>query len=153
MNFCILWITKYLTIRNLITSLCSLLTVFLICQILFNYIVERPTSTSMEEKVLRSPDIPETVICADPGFDSDVLEKYGYTLMYYRGSMNGQDFVGWNGRENESNSADAILKEALLGKPSRGKSDVFLNIVQTGGVGSTHVQKFCRKLSFVLEVI
>ena len=41
----------------------------------------------------------------------------------------------------------------ILGKPSRGKSDVFLNIVQTGGGGSTHVQKFCRKLSFVLEVI
>ena len=69
----------------------------------------------MEEKVLRSTDIPETVICAEPGFDSDVLEKHGYTLMYYRGSMNGQDFVGWNGRENESNSAHAILKETVLG--------------------------------------
>ena len=40
-----------------------------------------------------------------------------------------------------------------LGKPSWGKSDVFLNIVQTGGGGSTHVQKLCRKLSCVLEVI
>ena len=98
----------------MITSLCSLLTVFLICQELFNYVVEKPTITSMEEKVLRSTDIPETVICAEPGFDSDVLEKYGYSLMYYRGSMNGQDFVGWNGRENESNSAHAIQKEALL---------------------------------------
>ena len=40
-----------------------------------------------------------------------------------------------------------------LGMPSFQKSAVFFNIVQTGGGGSTHVQKFCRKLSCVLEVI
>ena len=42
-----------------------------------------------------------------------------------------------------------------LGKPSFKKSAVFLNIVQTGGggVGQTHVQKLCQKLSCVLEVI
>ena len=32
-----------------------------------------------------------------------------------------------------------------LGKPSRKKSAVFLNIVQTGGGDQTHVQKLCCK--------
>ena len=41
---------------------------------------------------------------------------------------------------------------SVLGKPTRKKSAVFFNIVQTGG-GQTHVQKLCRKLLCVLEVI
>ena len=45
-----------------------------------------------------------------------------------------------------------IFAILALGKPPFQKSAVFLNIVQTGG-GSTHVQKLCRKLSCVLEVI
>ena len=98
----------------MITSLCSSLTVFLICHELYIYIVVRPTTTSKEEKDLRSTDIPETVVCADPGLDSDVLEKYGYALTYYRGSMDRENFVGWNGRKNESNSAHDILEEALV---------------------------------------
>ena len=41
-----------------------------------------------------------------------------------------------------------------LGKPSFKKSAVFFNIAQMeGGGGQTHVQKLCRKLSCVLEVI
>ena len=105
---------KHLTWKNLIAALCSLLTVSLICQELYRYVVVRPTTTSKEEKDLRSSDIPETVICAHPGFDSDVLKKYGYKLMYYRGSMDEENFVGWNGRKNESNSAHDILEEALI---------------------------------------
>ena len=106
---------KQLTWKNLIASICSLLTVLLICQELYRYVVVRPTTTSKEEKGLRSSDIPETVICADPGFDSDVLEKYGYTATtYYRGSMDEKNFVGWNGHKNESNSAHAILEESFI---------------------------------------
>ena len=115
MSICIIWSKKYLTLQNLFSFACSLLTVFLICQEFYNYELIKPTSTSKEEKELRSSDIPDTVICADPGFDSDVLEKYGYTATtYYRGSMDEKNFVGWNGHKNESNSAHAILEEAFI---------------------------------------
>ena len=112
---CFPWIRKHSTLRNFFSFTCSLLTVLLICQELYNYEVVRPTSASKEEKELRSSDIPDTVICADPGFDSDVLEKYGYTATtYYRGSMDEKNFVGWNGHKNESNSAHAIMEESFI---------------------------------------
>ena len=115
MSICIIWLKKCLTFQNLFSFACSLLTVSLICQEFYNYALVKPTSTSKEEKELRSSDIPDTVICADPGFDSAVLEKYGYTATtYYRGSMDEKNFVGWIGNKKESNSAHAILEESFI---------------------------------------
>ena len=108
------WCWKHITIRNLFTSVCSMLTLFLICQEMYHFLAIKPTTTSQEEKELRTSDIPETVVCADPGFDGDVLQKYGYkTNTYYRGSMDTDKFVGWNGGKNENKTSNAILEETL----------------------------------------
>ena len=142
---------KQLTWKNLIASICSLLTVLLICQELYRYVVVRPTTTSKEEKGLRSSDIPETVVCADPGFASDVLKKYGYkVLTYYRGSMDGENFVGWNGRKNESKSAHDILEEALI--VDHHFNSLFTDIYYTkdGVSGRIDAETEFRTLSFPL---
>ena len=91
-----------------------MLTLFLICQEMYHFLAIKPTTTSQEQKELRTSDIPETVVCADPGFDGDVLQKYGYkTNTYYRGSLDTDKFVGWNGGKNENKTSNAILEEAL----------------------------------------
>ena len=52
------------------------------------------------------------MVCLDPGFNSSALEKYGYTIgTYYRGSMDGENFVGWNGNGNMS--SHDILEDVL----------------------------------------
>ena len=115
MSICIVWLKKCLTLQSLFSFACSLLTVFLICQEFYIYALVKPTSTSKEEKELQTSDIPDIVICTEPGFDPTVLEKYGYTATtYYRGSMDERNFVGWNGHENENNSAHAIIEEAFI---------------------------------------
>ena len=115
MRGCIWWFSKHLTLRNLFTSACALLSAFLICQELYIYMFVKPTTTAKEEKELKTLDIPETLICGEPGFDVAVLQKYGYTTYdtYYRGSMDGTHFVGWNGLKNETKPANSILEKAL----------------------------------------
>ena len=86
-------------LRNCFILICTLLTVYLICQELFNFFIVKPTITSIEEETLKSVDIPDVVICLEPSFDFGVLKKYGYIKdTYYRGSMDGKSFTGWNGR-------------------------------------------------------
>ena len=60
-------------------------------------------------------DLPEVVLCFDPGFDSKVLENYGYTILYYRGTMEARGaFVGWNGGYDETKSSKDILEDVLV---------------------------------------
>ena len=103
--------------KTFFSLVCALLTIFLLCQELFNFAVRRPTSTSSEEKELEATDLPEVVVCLDPGFDSNVLQSYGYnvTSNYYRGSMDSSNnFVGWNGGGNETKSSQNILEDVFM---------------------------------------
>ena len=106
-------LTGLFSCKKFFSLVCALLTVFLLCQELFNFAVRRPTSTSSEEKELEASDLPEVVVCLDPGFDSAALQKYGYSVTYYRGSMDSR-FVGWNGGENETKSSQNILEDVLM---------------------------------------
>ena len=101
-----------MTARTLFTLVCSVLTILLLLQELYNFVITKPTSTSIDEKQLETADIPDVVVCIDPGFNKTALEKYGYSGTYYRGSMDGEKFVGWNG--NGSKSSHEILEEVLL---------------------------------------
>ena len=102
------------SLRNVFTLICALLTLFLICQELVIFTVVKPTSTYKEETDLETTDLPEVVVCLDPGFDADVLKKYGYkNNKYYRGSLNGSGFEGWNGEGNGNISSQDILDEVL----------------------------------------
>ena len=110
----------FINFKNLFTFLCSILTLCLISQVLFTYVVKKPTSTTKEEKELENTDLPEVVVCIDPpGLNSTSLERNGYHIStYWRGVLHpmqrSEKFVGWNGRGGENKSSHDILEEALL---------------------------------------
>ena len=112
---CYVVVQQLFDMRNLFTLFCTTLTLILIYQELVAFTMTRPTSNYRKEKELETTDIPEIVLCLEPGFDFGVLEQYGYnTDTYYRGSMDGKSFVGWNSGEGETRSSKEILEEALL---------------------------------------
>ena len=107
--------------RNIFIVLCSAITLLLLCQLLLSFAIEKPTTTTTIEKKLETTDLPDVVICMDPGYDKVTLNKYGYhSSTYFRGAMQpGQPgasspFVGWNGGIHENKSSLEILEEALL---------------------------------------
>ena len=104
-------------LKNMFTALCCTLTMYLICQLLLTYLVEKPTTTSEQKKDLELSDIPEVVVCLEPGLNSSSLEENGYhPTMYWRGvlQLDGEDFVGWSGGIGGNKSSHEILQEALL---------------------------------------
>ena len=89
------------------------LTFYLIYKVFFTFLVTRPTATSSEQEPLDSDSFPEVSVCIDPGLDYGAVARHGYsTAYYYRGSTDGQKFVGWNGEKGERNSSE-ILNDVL----------------------------------------
>ena len=113
--------TEFLNIRSLekiFKFACALLTLLLISQELVNFAIVKPTLTSKEEKGLEFDDIPDVVICIEPGFDIEVLKKYGYkrTLLYYRGRRpSDSKFIGWNG-DKKSPPLISLRRRSLLNR-------------------------------------
>ena len=108
------WFWKYFTVRNFVTLICSLLTIYLTYQEMYTFLIIKPTGTAKEEKQLKTADLPEVVVCMDPPIDLNELRQYGYDSHYYRGSIDGDKFVGWNGDENENKSSFDILEDVLV---------------------------------------
>ena len=109
------------SLKNAFTLICTLLTLFLICQEVVTYSIKRPTTTSQEEKELEVSDLPDVVMCLDPALNLTNIAKYGYNNgFYYRGSVNGTDFIGWNGNathfaeRGKGNFSAVILNKALV---------------------------------------
>ena len=131
----------FISLKNMFTSICSILTLYLIYQVLFTNVVEKPTTTSREQKDLDIGDLPEVVVCLDPswspnsthqwdmstyqykrhsraicyldpGLNYTSLMKYGYHSTYSLGVID-KKFTGWNGGAQETKSSDEILEEAL----------------------------------------
>ena len=95
-NMGFIWLHQLSDLRKVFAFLCTLLTLLLIYQELVAFTITKPTSNFQEENKLEASDIPEVVLCFEPGFDSKVLEKNGYNPdTYYRGSMDQKSFVGW----------------------------------------------------------
>ena len=109
-------LSNVISLKSLFTSICTILTVLLICQELYTFSFVKPTTTSNEEKELETTDLPDVVFCLEPAFDLENLTQYGYLKdSYFRGSPSGNfgDFVGWNGQDMEKSSQD-ILNEVLV---------------------------------------
>ena len=87
-------------IQNIFKVLCLAISLFLIGQLLYVFVEEKPTTTTKLEEELEITDLPEVVVCMDPGFNNSALTKYGYNINYYwKGiSVVGRErFVGWKG--------------------------------------------------------
>ena len=107
--------------KNLLTLLCLAVTLFLIYDLLETFLIERPTTTTKIEKELETSDLPNVVVCLDPGFNNATAEKYGYHISFYWAGLTtstifeyGGRFVGWNGVNSENKSSRDILEEMLL---------------------------------------
>ena len=115
---CSIWLLEFISLRKIFTLVCSALTLFLVFNLLFTFAVTKPTTTYKEEKELESRDLPEIVVCADPVFKLEVLEKYGYKSgdVYFVGDVIGEykNFSGWNGEANVQYSSHEILEESLV---------------------------------------
>ena len=97
------WLQNHLNAKNGFTLVCVSLTMLLIYQELVNFSVTKPTSTSKEEKKLDTSDLPEVVVCLDPGFDTEIKHRYNYRpSRYYKGLNEEHTFVGWNGGGTEN---------------------------------------------------
>ena len=104
-----------ISLKNLFTILCSSLTLALVSQVIFTYVVEKPTTTAKVEKRLEVDDLPEVVVCLDHGLNNESLLINGYQNSYWRGAMKpGGNFVGWNGEDDEIKSSHDILEDALI---------------------------------------
>ena len=105
-----------LILKNVFTCLCLAITLILISQLLHTYLIKKPTTTTKIEKELEPYDLPEVVVCLDPGFSKTSANKYGYHVSLYWAGLRTPDlsFIGWNGKENESRSSREILEEMFL---------------------------------------
>ena len=114
---CSTWLLEVISTKKTFTLICFSLTLFLISKLLFTFAVTKPTTTYKEEKELETIDLPEIVVCSEPGFKLEVLEKYGYLSgdLYFVGDIEGvQKLSGWNGDVGVENSSHDILEESLV---------------------------------------
>ena len=98
----------YSTFKNAFTLLCSAITLLLIYQLVVTFVVEKPTTTAKLEKKLEKSDLPQVVVCMDPGLNSLALKKFGYhDTSYFEGKLQPHSslFVGWNGDAFANKSA------------------------------------------------
>ena len=95
--------------------ICCVITLGLVIELLHTFWVDKPTISTKIEKNLEDTDIPEVVICLDPGFNNATLAKYGYNVnSYSQGAMQSYTkFVGWNGNSSEYDSLK-IVEEAMV---------------------------------------
>ena len=142
---CSTWLLEVISAKKIFTLICSALTFFLFCNLLFTFAVSKPTSTYKQEKELETFDLPEIVVCPDPGFKLDVLEKYGYSSgdFYFVGYIKKgvQKLYGWNGDVGVENSSRDILEESLvINTPLIGKAKLWQSVgyLYTGWINSTY---------------
>ena len=79
--------------------LCIAYTGYLVIDNLLDYLIIKPTFSSLENKHLLPEDIPDILVCREVGFDHEKLFKHGYKKVskYNDGvAINGK-FVGWSG--------------------------------------------------------
>ena len=110
-----LTLRKHCTLTSLVKLVCSLLTVFLIYQELVNFLLTRPTTVSSEEKTLDQNAFPDIFVCLEPGINSSANSELGYNKLapFFRGSIDGDTFVGWNGMGGNKNNVEDILNMKL----------------------------------------
>ena len=105
-----------------------ILTVFRIYQELVTFMVTRPTTmSSSEEKDLDQNTFPEISVCLNPSLKNYLWTGIKQISTVFRGSIDGNKFVGWNwmvGEKNISENANNIMTMKL-------DQQYFLNVFYT----------------------
>ena len=114
---------EYLTLANLLTLICTIPTGILSFDILADFLVHKPTSTSQKPIDFHPSYFPDLLICGHPSIDEGVAHEYGYEPAYYWQGRTGDwyngRFIGWNGVNGTQNFTN-IMDRLLSVKPDRG---------------------------------
>ena len=112
----------YSTFKNVFTVFCSIITLFMIYQLLVTFVVKKPTTSSEEEKELEITDLPVVAICLENGYNDVTLTKHGYHIgSYYREALqpNSSHFIGWSGEKDEKCLPAQYWKKPLFSPKAR----------------------------------
>ena len=119
-------------------------TVVLLIQQFLEFLIVKPTYTSLSKHHLEPKHFPDMTICPFPSFNRTILNEYGYanSFDYARGKERSKKFIGWRGR-NSSDIEDIILKAStfktvqdcptaaiLLGKDGQSSTSVSFTLSQ-----------------------
>ena len=102
-------VKEYCTLKHLFTTICIILTGCLLIEVLLNFAVIKPTSTSQEIVKFDAKAFPDIFVCVDPAIDESGTSRYGYhdPMSYWLGRDSDWQgkFVGWNGMRGDENSS------------------------------------------------
>ena len=86
------------------TFFCVCCTGFLLFKILMDFFVTKQTVTSVEEVDISEIEFPDVLVCLEDGFDKNALKGYGYggSYQYLLGRNHSNNFIGWNGLQNNN---------------------------------------------------
>ena len=96
-------------LNKLLTLVCVILTTFLMVEVVLEFVVVKPTSTSEEQTEFDSKVFPDVVVCVDPAINKNRSEAYGYhPTGFYRGASKEEKFIGWRGISGNNSSSDVL---------------------------------------------
>ena len=89
-----------------ILKICFLvLTLYLLIEEIIDFVIIKPTLTSVTQTNLTPANFPDILICPEKAFDLDYIHKLGYKYSFYYGSgyILGESYKGWLGNQTALN--------------------------------------------------
>ena len=104
----------YFTLTNILTVICTILTGWLSYDLIVDFLVDKPTTTSQKQIDFHRGLFPDIFVCRTPAIDEKMAQAFGYQPGYFwegrsGGWFNGS-FVGWNGLDGKQNFKDVLNK-------------------------------------------
>ena len=104
----------YFTLTNILTVICTILTGWLSYDLIVDFLVDKPTTTSQKQIDFHRGLFPDVFVCRTPAIDENMAQSFGYQPGYFwegrsGGWFNGS-FVGWNGHDGKQNFKDVLNK-------------------------------------------
>ena len=92
----LLWKEKYVW-----KAFCIFCTFILFLQLFADYLIVKPTVSSVAEISVDQVDFPDVFVCLENGFDKRRLNLHGYISSgnIYFGINQAQHFIGWSGSD------------------------------------------------------
>ena len=86
------------------------LTLYLLIDEMRNFLITKPTLTSVTHTKLKPESFPNILICSEEGFDIDSLQRLEYYHAFYYGvgSVSNSEDIGWLGNQTEMNITEVV---------------------------------------------
>ena len=95
---------------RLLKIIFTILTLYLIFDNFYTYLVLKPTYTSHEKRALNTDDFPEIILCPQPSIDLNALKSLGYDgpSSYFHGKQSGRS-KGWGNNPDDIKNISLIV--------------------------------------------